>query len=123
MIQNQAPGQAELLGLGEDDKPGGVAGGFAGQHHVVPGAEGLGFLQQHFPTTKQADGNFPILLISYLDGGVFAELGGLGFGVLDGQFLAGELVVVYPLEHLGQAFADGFTDFFATLFFLAGAQD
>ena len=63
-----------LVGLGEDDEPGGVAGGFAGEHHVVPGAESLGFLQQHFSTAKQADGYLAVLLVGHFDRRVFAEL-------------------------------------------------
>ena len=70
----QALGQAGLVGLGEDDEPGGVTGGFAGEHHVVPGAESLGFLQQHFSTAKQADGYLAVLLVGHLDRRVFAEL-------------------------------------------------
>jgi hypothetical protein len=33
-----------LLGLGEDDKPGGVGASVAGEDHVASGPKGLGFL-------------------------------------------------------------------------------
>ena len=75
-----------LVGLGEDNEPSGVAGGFASQHHVAAGAEGLGFLQQHFSAAEQADGNFSVFLLGHFDGRFFAEFGGLGFSVRNRQF-------------------------------------
>ena len=67
-----------LLGLGENDEPGGIGLGVAGEHHVVPGLEALGFLNQHFALAEKADGDLAALLVGHLDGGGPAQLGGFG---------------------------------------------
>ena len=74
----KALGQRGLVELGEDDKPGSVGLGAAGEHHVLPGLEALGFLNQHFALAVQADGNLAVLPVGHLDGGGLAQLGGLG---------------------------------------------
>ena len=57
----KALGQQELLDLGKDDEPGGVAAAFTGQNHATTDLQCLTFLNQHFAFAKQADRNFSIL--------------------------------------------------------------